>query len=39
MNSPQYRDIRRKLIPAVKDGGASVHVLSGSFKGGQRMVR
>jgi len=33
MTSPQYRDIRRKQIPAVKDGGALVHVLSGSYKG------
>lgn len=33
MTSPKYRDIRRKRIPVVKDGGASVHVLSGSYKG------
>lgn len=32
MSPPKYRDIRRKSIPVVKEGGATVHILSGSYK-------
>ncbi len=32
MSPPKYRDIRRKMIPIVKEGGASVHILSGGYK-------
>ncbi len=32
MSPPKYRDIRRKSIPVVKDGGATVHILAGNYK-------
>lgn len=33
MSPPKYRDIKRKMIPVVKERGASVHILSGSYQG------
>lgn len=33
MSPPKYRDIKRKMIPVVKEGTASVHILSGSYQG------
>lgn len=33
MSPPKYGDIKKDKIPVVKDGGASVHILSGSYKG------
>lgn len=32
MSPPKYRDIRRNSIPAVKEGDATVHILSGQYK-------
>jgi len=32
MSPPKYRDIKRKMIPVVKEGAASVHILSGSYQ-------
>jgi len=32
MAPPKYRDIRRKAIPVIRDGGAAVHILAGKYK-------
>lgn len=33
MSPPRYGDIKKNKIPLVKDGSASVHILSGNFRG------
>jgi redox-sensitive bicupin YhaK (pirin superfamily) len=33
MTPPKYRDIKRKTIPAIKDGDAMVHIIAGKYKG------
>lgn len=33
MAPPKYRDIKRKTIPVIKEGDASVHIISGNYKG------
>lgn len=33
MSPPRYGDIKKNKIPAVRDGGALVHILSGNFRG------
>ena len=33
MTKPAYRDIKRKMIPVIKEGDVSVHIIAGNYKG------